>query len=170
MMKTRRAQFRVLGIVVTTLAAVVLPTAQAPDRIHGQLTVRGPVRVIEGDTLEVSLNGTRVGVRIPGIKVPRGNTPCGRQASAAMRELLSSGAILDDENQLSPRDNRGLSLFRVTTAGGRPVAAELVAAGLAIADSSNGNPTDADEIAAAQSNAQNERRGCVWSDDSGVSR
>ena len=169
-MKTTRAQFRVLGIVVTTLAAVVLPTAQAPDRIHGQLTVRGPVRVIEGDTLEVSINGMRVGVRIPGITVPRGNTPCGRQASAAMRELLSSGAILDDEIRLSPRDNRGLSLLRVTTPGGRPVAAELVAAGLAIADPSNGNAADFDDIVAAESNAQTAQRGCVWSDDSGVAR
>ena len=169
-MKTRRAQFRVLGIVVTTLAAVVLPTAQAPDRIHGQLTVQGPVRVIEGDTLEVSINGMRVGVRIPGIKVPRGNTPCGREASAAMRELLSSGAILGDEIRLSPRDNRGLSLFRVTTPDGRPVAAELVAAGLAIADPANENAADFPEILAAQSNAQNAQRGCVYADDSGVAR
>jgi endonuclease YncB( thermonuclease family) len=87
-----------------------------------------------------------------------------------MRELLSSGAILDDEIRLSPRDNRGLSLFRVTTLAGRPVAAELAAAGLAIADSSNADAADFSEILAAQSNAQNAGRGCVWSDDSGVAR
>jgi endonuclease YncB( thermonuclease family) len=169
-MKKRRAQFRVLGVVLTTLVAVGIPSAQAPDRLHGPLTVRGPVRVIEGDTLEVSINGMRVGVRIPGITVPRGNTPCGRQASAAMRELLSSGALLDDEIRLSPRDNRGLSQLRVTNAAGRAVAAELAAAGLAIADSANENAADFPEILAAQSNAQNARRGCVWADDSGAAR
>jgi endonuclease YncB( thermonuclease family) len=58
----------------------------------------------------------------------------------------------------------------VTTLAGRPVAAELAAAGLAIADSSNADAADFSEILAAQSNAQNAGRGCVWSDDSGVAR
>jgi len=169
-MKTKRAQFRVLGVVLTTLAFVGIPSAQAPPRGSGTVTITGPVRVIEADTLEVYIRGAQVGVRIPGIKVPRGNTPCGRAASAFVRELLSSGAFLDEELRLPVLDNRFLRLYRVTTPTGRPVAAELARAGLAAADPGTGDAVDFPDIAASQADAQNARRGCVWSGDSGPGR
>jgi endonuclease YncB( thermonuclease family) len=169
-MKTRRAQFRVLGIVLTTLAAVGIPSAQAPDRGPATVTINGPVRVIEADTLEVSIRGTRVGVRIAGIRVPRGNTPCGREASAVVRQLLSSGAWLDEEPRLAPVARGWLRLYRVTTPTGRSVAAELAHAGLAAAEPSEADAANYPEILAGEADARNGRRGCVGSGGSGPGR
>lgn len=161
----RRTRFRVSAIMLTTVAAVSVPSAQVPDPGPGSVTVTGPVRVIEADTLEVSIRGARVGVRIAGIRVPRGNTECGRQASAALRKMLSSGAFLDREVRLPPIDvNTGwLRVYRVTTPAGRPVAAELARAGLAIADAAAADAVDFPEIAAGQADAKSALRGCVWS-------
>jgi endonuclease YncB( thermonuclease family) len=163
-------QFRVLGIVLMALAGVGIPSAQAPGRGQGTVTITGPVRVIEADTLEVYIRGARVGVRIPGIKVPRGNTPCGREASAFVRQLLSSGAFLDEELRLPVLDSRYLRLYRVTTPAGRPVAAELAHAGFAVADPGTADAADYPEIAAGHADAQGARRGCVWSGDAEPTR
>jgi endonuclease YncB( thermonuclease family) len=157
----RQARFRICGIGLTALAAATISSAQIPTRNAAPLTVSGPVRVIEGDTLEVSVRGVRVGVRIAGIRVPPGNTECGRQASAAVRQLLSSGARLDEEHRLPLVSNRLLRVFRVTTADGRPVAAELTLAGLAVAEPADGEASDYPAILAGQADAQNAARGCA---------
>lgn len=160
------------GIALTALAAVSIPSAQVPERGPSSVTVTGPVRVIEADTLEVSIRGARVGVRIPGIKVPRGNTECGRQAAAALRQMLSSGAFLDQEVRLPPVDVKTgwLRVYRVTTPGGNSVAAELARAGFANADATASDAVDFPEIAAGESDAQGARRGCVGSGASGQAR
>ena len=140
--------------------SAVSVAAQAPPDPPRQFTV-SQVRVIEADTLEVSVRGARVGVRIPGIRVPRGNTECGRRASALVQEILSSGAWLGEETRLPLLDKGWLRRYRVTTADGRSVAAELARAGLAVANSREADAVDFPEIAANEADAQNTARGCV---------
>jgi len=158
---------RTLGIVSLALSSLGPLAAQAPPRGPGPITITGPVRVIEADTLEVYIRGARVGVRIAGIRVPQGNTPCGRAASAALREMLSSGAVLDEERRLPLLDEKQhLRLFRVTTPSGRPVAAELALAGLAAVNPGHADAVDFPEIIGNQQDAQSTKRGCLWADES----
>ena len=162
---------RTLGILSIALWSSGPLAAQAPPRGPGPFIITGPVRVIEADTLEVYIRGARVGVRIAGINVPQGNTPCGREASAALQEMLSSGAVLDEERRLPLLDEKQhLRLFRVTTPSGLPVAAELARAGFAAANPGHSDAVDFVEIVGNQKDAQSTKRGCLWADDSTPTR
>jgi glucose/arabinose dehydrogenase len=102
----------------------------APPAGSGSLDIDGYVRVIDGDTIEVSVNGTRMGVGILGLAAPPVNTPCGRQAADALQALLAGGARLEEEpGQFL--DKRGRRLYRVRTRDGRSVGQELAQRGLA---------------------------------------
>ena len=74
---------RMPSAVVVALVLSVGPSvsAQAPSRGAGPLNVSGPVRVIDGDTLEVYIDGRQTAIGVIGIKAPRGNTACGRKAA-----------------------------------------------------------------------------------------
>ncbi len=76
--------------------------SSSPQRIPAgppasTINFRGFVRVIDGDTIEINLKGRRVGIGILGIDAPQGNTPCGRQATNALRQLFAGGLTLDDD-------------------------------------------------------------------------
>ena len=156
---------RACGIVSIALWSAVSVTAQAPERGHGSLTVRGPVRVIEGDTLELNVDGRRFGVKIIGIKAPEGNTACGRESIAATAQLVAEGIFLDEDLALPSFDARLLRLYQVRTSAGVPLAAELARAGLARAEPSHKGARDLPDVAAAEADARAARRGCVWSEE-----
>lgn len=70
---------------------------QAPAKGSGSVTPNGQIRVIDGDTLDVVINGRRVAVGLIGVDAPEGNTPCGKQAVQAMGILIHSGLRLDED-------------------------------------------------------------------------
>lgn len=164
-MKEKGARFGGLAIVSIALWSAGAVAAQAPERGHGSITVQGPVRVIEGDTLELNIDGRRFGVKIIGIKAPEGNTACGREAIAATEQLVAEGIFLDEDLALPSFDGRLLRLYQLRTAAGVPLAAELARAGLARTEPSHKGARDLPDVAAAEADARAARRGCVWSEE-----
>ena len=130
-------------VAVLTLAALLLALmrvveAQAPKKGTGPKEIIGPVRVIDGDTLEVYIEGRQTGIGIIGIKAPRANSPCGRKAAEFTQELLNG---LDKKIKLRFEEDKDLDfdrrkrrLYYLKLPGGISAALELVRAGLAEPD------------------------------------
>jgi glucose/arabinose dehydrogenase len=118
--------------------------------------VSGPIRVIDGDTLETAVDGKRTGVGVIGINAPPGNTDCGRAAAAALQALVQNGIRLEVDPDLT-LDDRGRRLYYVLTGDGRSVALELATAGL-VAPLDQGRERDA--LATATSDARGAGQGC----------
>ena len=85
------------------------PPGGAPPAGRGPYEVMGFVRVWDGDTIDVRINGTRVLVGLIGIDAPMGNTPCGREAAARLRALVRGGVRLEEDPALT-FDARGRRL------------------------------------------------------------
>src|SRR5687768_5521111 len=81
-------------------AAVTRNWHGAPPHGMGPFAV-SDVRVIDGDSLDVSIGGGRVAVRILGVDAPEGNTPCGRAATAQLERLVARGLTLSDDPDAS---------------------------------------------------------------------
>jgi endonuclease YncB( thermonuclease family) len=127
----------------------------------GPHAVQGPVRVVEADTLEVHLNGHRVGVAIAGIVVPPPNTPCGREAAAAAQALAADGVELHEDLAISPFDRRSLRVYRVFDRAGRSLAVELARSGYALSDENTPGALDRQLILAAAAEASVNAAGCI---------
>ncbi|MGH3117192.1 MAG: PQQ-dependent sugar dehydrogenase, partial [Gaiellales bacterium] len=136
--------------------------AQAPGAApSGAINFRGFVRVIDGDTIEINLNGRRVGIGILGIDAPQGNTPCGRQATSLLEQLVADGLTLDDDPDSTLRyDDRLRRMYHAVSLGGKSIDQELVGAGVA---RSTGRGAKSSELAAVEAVAKGGRAGCVWS-------
>ena len=135
---------RMLSATVVAIVMSVGPSvrAQAPPRGAGPLNVSGPVRVIDGDTLEVYVDGRQTAIGIIGIKAPRGNTTCGRKAAQLLQSLIDrvapgpeAGAVVRFEEDLAHTfDERKRRMYYLTLPDGVSPALELVRAGLADPD------------------------------------
>jgi endonuclease YncB( thermonuclease family) len=120
--------------------------------------VSAPVRVIEGDTLDVNVEGERTGVGLIGISAPPGNTACGREAIAQLRLLAHDGIDLVEDASIV-FDERGRRMYYAFTPDGRSIALELVQAGVVRAD---GTGREAQQLAEAGAEARAAQRGCLW--------
>ncbi|RPJ85399.1 MAG: hypothetical protein EHM13_01160 [Acidobacteria bacterium] len=151
----QRARFALLVLLLVAGAAV---HAQAPPPGSGSFEFTGPVRVIDGDTLDVYLSGRRVGVGLIGIDAPPGNTACGQQALDALRRLTAAGLRLDEDPELV-FDARHRRMYYAVSREGVSLARELVSAGVARA---NGRGREQSELALAEAQARQAGAGCVW--------
>lgn len=133
--------------------------AQAPVAIEPPVSgeLKGYVRAIQGDTLDARLGNRRVGIEIIGIKAPRGNTPCGKEATAFLQTLVEDGAIVEAETGIGHKKYVGM--YHVRTLDGRSIADEMVAAGFARA---SGQGKRRLGLADLESQAKNAGRGCLW--------
>jgi len=117
------------------------------------------VRVIDGNTVEVYINGRQIGIGIIGIEVAEGNTSCGQQATTYLGELLSSNQVRFDEDPIAPAfDKRKRRMYRLVLPDGRSAAVLLAGAGLA---RPSGTGIEANDIAAAAAGARGARIGCL---------
>ena len=129
-----------------TLAATTLPTAAPattpplppPSAQPADLPTATVVRVIDGDTVDVSLNGQVVRLRLIGIDTPevvdpRGPVECfGREASAKAHELLDGQTVtLEADPSQDERDRYDRLLRYVWLSDGRLFNQEMVAQGYA---------------------------------------
>jgi endonuclease YncB( thermonuclease family) len=135
-----------------------VPAGGAPPAGSGPLDVPGYVRVIDGDTVEFSLDGTLVGVGLVGIEAPQGNTACGKQATTELEGLVEGGIHLEEDADLT-FDERARRMYYGFADDGQSIAKRLVAAGLA---RPTGHGKEAAELATAKSRAQSAQRGCLW--------
>jgi endonuclease YncB( thermonuclease family) len=127
-------------------------SAQAPPKGSGHVEITGPVRVIDGDTIEVYINGRQTGIGIIGVRVPRANSRCGRQAAEFTQELIN-GFTLEkkiklrfEEDDDDAFDGRKRRKYYLKLPGGVSAALELVRAGLAEPD---GTGKEKDQLDAA---------------------
>jgi endonuclease YncB( thermonuclease family) len=150
----------VCTLILVLCAAGSLAAQQAPPDPPSQFTA-SRVRVIEADTLEVWVDGIRLAVGVAGINAPSGNTPCGKQAIAAVREMLAGTAWFDVDAGTPRLDKRYRRLYRVTTANGQSLATELAREGLAMPEQADARARDYPDIVAARTDAQGAQRGCL---------
>jgi endonuclease YncB( thermonuclease family) len=127
------------------------------------MPVTGPVRVIEADTFEIEVNGSRVAVAVGAIVAPAGNTECGREAIAAAQELVADGIELHEDLGLPTIDSRHRRVYRVTLAGGGSLAEQLVMRGYAKPAPEAVKASEWPSLEGAAAEARGSGRGCVWS-------
>jgi endonuclease YncB( thermonuclease family) len=126
------------------------------------------VRVVDGDTLEVSGPGGEMTVRVIGINTPESGECFGEEASEALGGLVSGAELVLVEDR-SGVDQFGRALRYVETAEGVDIGAELVAGGFAIARRYPPDDARADRYADLQRDAQQAGRGLWASDACGAS-
>lgn len=120
-----------LILVLTCCAAPTLPTPTPTTRVPAQV-----VRVVDGDTIKVEIDGAAYTVRYIGIDTPETVHPSkpvewmGQEASDANEELVG-GQTVYLEKDVSETDRYGRLLCYVFLADGTFVNAELVRLGYA---------------------------------------
>ncbi len=116
------------------------------------------LNVIDGDTIEVQLEGKRETVRYYGIDTPEREEPCYEEAKQRNEELAGRHVLLVADAR--DRDSGGRLLRYVFTLAGYSVDASLVAEGFAQAWTFDGTYRDA--LVALEEEARSEGRGCLW--------
>lgn len=143
----------VSGVLAVALTAFVLSGAKSPPRV---------VRIIDGDTIEVSLSNGRVEkVRYIGIDTPElRDKPLGELAKLANKRFVD-GKNIRMERDVSERDRFG-RLLRYVYVGETLINAELVREGQARAKDYPPDTKHSKEFHRLQSQARKARRG-LWS-------
>jgi micrococcal nuclease len=121
------------------------------------------VRVIDGDSVRVSVNGRRDEVRLIGIDAPEmGQRPWGRRAKEHLEDLLfGSSENPSIEYDVERRDKYGRLLAYVRTGDGRFVNEEMLRDGFAVLFTVPPNVRYMKEFRAAQESARDRGLG-IW--------
>ena len=146
----------------TTRTSTTPPTAATRSDRPADAAEGAVVDVIDGDTLEVRVGGTRERVRLIGVNAPESGECFADRARDALADLVA-GTRVRLEQDVSDRDRYGRILAHVV-ADGEHVNAALVRGGYAIARTYPPDTARADELDAAQQEAQRARAG-MWGDD-----
>lgn len=161
-----RASFRIAALSISAIMAPASPGFAQPFDVAE--TVSGRAEAEDGDTLCIS--GRRV--RLASIDAPETRQmceradgsawPCGRDATAAMTDLVQRRTVTCRAWTGDPEDSRG-RMVGVCTVGGRDVGAALLEQGLAIVVPrfTDGRPWAATYLA-AEARAKREGAG-MWS-------
>ena len=157
-------------LVIALLSIGAPLVAQAPPQGSGSVIPTGPIRVIDGDTLDVIINGRRVAVGLIGLKAPEGNTPCGKEAIQAMGVLVHAGIRFDEDTRFTFDKKTRRMYYARSRKDGHSLIVDMVSAGYAEAESvadlipEFAGAEDGVEKG-AQRDAQNGKRGCLWGGD-----
>ena len=109
---------------------IPMPAASATPTPKGVALREAPVQVVrvhDGDTLDVLLDGRLTKLRLYGVDAPELNQPFGKEARLALLDLLRGRAV---DVQISRTDEHGRQIARVV-AGGVDVGTTLVQHGSA---------------------------------------
>ena len=118
-------------------------------------------KVLDGDTMDVTINGRGDRVRFFGIDTPEAGDRCYREATDRVRTIVGDRVLLlpDARNQ----DSFDRLLRYVFLPDGTSVDATLVAEGFALAWREDGRYRD--QIVALERQAQTDGIGCLWSEE-----
>ncbi len=136
---------------------LALPSGLTIDR----LTKATVYDVVDGDTIDVLIDGKLETVRYFGVDTPERGDPCFRDATERNRRLAGSSVLLLADSR--DRDSFARLLRYVFKSDGTSVDATLVAEGMGLAWRQDGRYRD--EIIALESEAQAAGRGCLWKPD-----
>ncbi|MDP9237899.1 MAG: thermonuclease family protein [Chloroflexota bacterium] len=123
------------------------------------LTAARVIRIVDGDTLHVELNGRDETVRLYGINATEVGQPCSAEATARLKELAGTQVLLRPDAR--DRDRYGRLLRYIYSASGLSIDAELVDEGLAHAWRTDGDLRFA--IIELEARAVAAHRGCIAS-------
>lgn len=157
-------------LTVTAVSSACTGDEAAVSRVGANATV---VRVVDGDTVQVDIDGQREKLRLIGIDTPetvKPDTPVqcyGPEASAFTKQLLPEGTPVRIERDVEARDDYGRLLGYVYRADdGLFVNLEIVAQGYASLLTFPPNVAHVDEFVAAARAAERANLG-LWSACSG---
>ena len=125
-----------IPVIPVEAAADQFPTLTAPPTIQSNIIelpgreVAYVQQVIDGDSIEVSLDGVAYNLRYIGIDAPEIGMPLFKEAAEANRRLVE-GQIVELEHDITNTDQYGRLLRYVFLPDGTLVNAELVRLGLA---------------------------------------
>ena len=141
----------------TPTLAVALPDLQpAPEA--DRLQPAEVVAVIDGDTIDVRLNGEVERVRYFGVDTPERGEACYEEATARNEALVAGRVLLLPDAR--ERDRFGRLLRYVFDEQGRSIDARLIAEGLGKAWQEDGSYRD--ELVALEADARAAAAGCLW--------
>ena len=151
------------GILWTTLfaslfVACVTSTTVSDIIDHGPIKEAQVVRVIDGDTLDVLIDGVKRRVRLFGVDTPERGEPCYQEAIKRTRQL--SGEIVQVESGPRSEDRYGRLLFYIYTRTGESIDATLIQEGLATAWTRDGQYRDL--LIGLEQEARRQSFGCIW--------
>jgi micrococcal nuclease len=137
---------------------VVVVTATPQDPAADQTAT--VLRVVDGDTIEVDIDGAVERLRYIGIDTPETNERCAGAATAVNEEVLGDGVVrlVPDEED---RDIYG-RLLRYVYVGETFVNLELAERGVAVVMRIAPNTRHADEFKEAVGAAEKAGVGCLW--------
>jgi micrococcal nuclease len=115
-------------------------------------------RVIDGDTIDVTIDGTLWRVRYFGVDTPERGDRCFREATDRNTQLIGEEVLLLPDQR--DEDEFGRLLRYVFTGDGTSVDATLVAEGFGYAWTRDGRYKD--EIIRLEDEAEAAGRGCLW--------
>ena len=134
-------------------------TLQLPPGVSlGSLREGRVENVVDGDTIDVRVDGQSVRVRYFGVDTPERGDRCYREATERNRTLIGDSVLLLPDARDS--DRFGRSLRYVFSTSGVSVDATLVAEGYGLAWKEDGRYRE--EIIALEEDARAEGRGCLW--------
>jgi micrococcal nuclease len=166
---TRGMSRRLFPVLLAAIAAILVALNVTGDDPSGGSGAR-VVRVVDGDTIRVSVHGREQPVRLLGIDTPETHRPgtpieCGGpQASAYMERLAPAGTpvTLERDPSQDSVDRYGRQLAYVRLPDGRLAEDAEVAAGWATVYVYGGKPVSRDaQFRRSQAAAREARRG-VW--------
>jgi len=161
------AATRNLGIgLLAVLSMLALVTCGGPSGIPNGPFEAKVKRVVDGDTIVVSVNGDTERVRYIGVDTPESvkpNTPvqCYAKAASRLNEELVGGKTVILTPGPEQRDRYGRLLAYVRTKEGIDVNRELISRGAARTLEIAPNTRRADEFSVLEAKARNEQEG-LW--------
>lgn len=138
------------------------------------------VRVVDGDTLKMEMNGRIENVRLIGIDTPESKVnkkakkdaarssqdiktivSLGKSATNFTKSIVKPGDLVDIEQDVQPRDRYGRLLVYVYLKSGKMLNEEIIAAGFASVMTIPPNVRHQERFLRAYRSAREERRG-LW--------
>lgn len=154
------------GLAVDSAAITNEPSAGASSRTSASV-----IRVVDGDTVKVDINGVQGTIRIIGINTPETVDPrkpveCfGKEASTKAHELLDNQTVsLEVDTTQGERDKYGRLLRFIFLSNGTDFGKQMIADGYAYEYTYSTPYIYQQDYKTAQSVAENAKRG-LWADD-----
>ncbi|MPZ48728.1 MAG: hypothetical protein GEU75_05340 [Dehalococcoidia bacterium] len=141
-----------------SIEAIPTGLALPPGVAISDLKQAQVIEIVDGDTIEVNLEGTIRYVRYFGIDTPERGDRCYREAIDRNASLIGSRVLLLPDTR--DQDDFGRLLRYIFLADGTSVDATLVAEGFAGAWRDDGRYRD--QIIALEDQARTAARGCLW--------
>ena len=148
---------------------IALFTAFAPLLVHGQVLSKPAlqevqvIKVHDGDTLTLMINGRMRKTRLIGIDAPEMNQrPWGRRAREHLVDILNhTDWMVTMETDVVTTDKYGRSLVYLWTKNREFINEQMILDGYAVMFTIKPNSTHADQFKKAEQNAQGGKRG-IW--------